>query len=255
MRALAALLVLLVATPVQAESSNAQVLLQAFDSESEQAVCDRAYRQASDRVTADMVDRARALKTFHQVLDDYRFAGLDRDALNKDLTLALQENGQWTEVQRVWSGRSCLVQLLLEVELGSQLDALASALPPRPDGKAGGGGWWDSIPGLSQFRNSSALGSALAELMPVKTYVAESWFSRGRFPDSLSEIGIDAGEYHNSEIIERVVMQSGGEIHAVLKGDLGGEWIILAPSEGPMGALNWRCTTSVATAMTGCEGP
>jgi hypothetical protein len=236
-------------------SSNAQALVQAFDSETEQAVCDRAYREASDRATADIVDQARSLKTFHKVLDDYRFAGKDREALKQDLARALQTNGQWTEVQRVWSGRSCLVQLLLETQVDEELQGLVQALPPRKADEGGVGSWWDSLPGLTQFSNNSALAGALSEMMPVKTYVAEFWFSNGRFPDSLSEIGIDAGAFNSSKVIERVVMEPGGEIHAVLKGDLGGEWVILTPSDGPMGALNWRCTTSVATMMSGCEGP
>lgn len=256
MRILLGLFLVSAVNAANAVSTNAEAVLQAFDSETEQAVCDRAYREATNKATAKIVDQARSQKAFHRALDDYRFAGKDRKSLNSDLARALEQNGQWTEVQRVWSGRSCLVQLLLEASLETELEKLVAALPARKADQAGqSGSWWESLPGLTRFSQNSSLGAALSELLPIKTYVAEFWFSEGRFPDSLSEVGIDAGAFDTSKVVERVFIEPGGEIHAVLKGDLGGEWVILTPSDGPMGALNWRCTTSVDTIMSACEGP
>lgn len=224
--------------------------------ESEAAVCDRANRKAIDDAVRLLGESLSDDRRFHRLLDDYRFAGRDRGALERDVKTSVAEHLQYFPVEQFWSGRSCLVRGLAEVEESEVFSDIEASLPERtqsPD-PAGGEGWLESIPGYSSVMMASEMSSALAEVTPIKIYVAEYYMQYGQWPESLTEMGVDPAEFRLAQYIEQVSLDEGA-VRAMLKGRLAGEWILLTPSAGAFGAINWDCRVSVSARLGPCEGP
>ena len=247
------LAILLLSSPVMAMEKPVEALVSAFGDEAEAAVCERANREV-------LVNAAKALagvlsdeKRYHQLLDDYRFHGKDRAALDADMQAVIADHLQFVPMEQFWSGRSCLVRGHADVSADKVFAQLGAGIPERPVSSRLSG-WLDAVPGMGAMQNAGSVSAALAELTVMKLYVSEYYVQHGRWPDSLTAMGIDPAEFHRSRHIEQVSLD-GGAVRAVLRGDLAGEWILLSPSMGPLGSINWDCRVSVSTLLGPCEGP
>lgn len=247
------LAVLLLSSPAIALEQPVEALVSAFGGESEAAVCERANREVLVSAAKALTQLLSDEKRYHQLLDDYRFHGKDRAALDTDMQAVVSDHLQFVPMEQFWSGRSCLVRGHADVSTDKVFAQLGAGMPERP-AASGLSGWLDAVPGMTAMQNAAPLSAAMAELTMMKVYVSEYYIQHGRWPDSLTAMGIDPAEFRRSRYIEQVSLDDGA-VRAVLRGDLAGEWILLSPSMGPLGSINWDCRVSVSTLFGPCEGP
>lgn len=217
--------------------------------ETEAVVCQRALdvlrRTLTEQLQADL-RRGADYQRLHQL---HVRRGQQRADLDVALARALDVQLQVTETGRYWSGRRCFVQGVGELDEDQMWAALHAALPPPPppsppqdDDRRDAAGWLDGLPTL--FTGSTAFHTALAELVFLRQAVTEYYQFHGRWPGTLAEMNVSAGDLAQLEAIELVELGPDGELVASLAGELEGERIHLVPRASAH-MVRWRCSTTI----------
>ncbi|MDF1779773.1 MAG: pilin [Alcanivoracaceae bacterium] len=237
---------LLLSVSVKAATAVVDAIEIARNGESKDTVCARSFQQANGKAVDELFEQARESDQYHPVLDKMQWQGESRASLEALLRQGISDGLDYMTVQEVWTGKSCLNKGIASTDLDALFTQIkekyASKAPPaaREPEQNEGSAW-----GLSMFMNSSRLGEALAELSIARMAVVEYWLQQGVWPKSLAQLGFTSDELVSSKTLKEVTLEKGGVIHALLKGNLDGEWIRYRPLKQGMNSIGWECETSV----------
>lgn len=104
-----------------------------------------------------------------------------------------------------------------------------------------------TVPDMGEYQQAAAAAQALAVAAAFKTRIAEYYATRGDYPGSLEDLGLERGDMTDSQHVRDLTVQDGGAIYILGNEGMGEDSVLVLEPRVALGGMSneWACRTNL----------